>query len=169
MFAAYRDAALDPELMSLRQDLVLIDARIIDVLKRVDTGEAGSIWMALRTAWARLSKAQGRGNVDGYQEAFADVARLVNNGVGDTAAWRDVGALINQRRTLVESEQKRLALAHEMMSQDQCLALVGQVIDIIRRHIPDRGVLHAIAQDVQALGWRGNGYAADADVPRWSC
>ena len=28
-----------------------------------------------------------------------------------------------------------------MISQEQCLALVGQVIDIIRRHIPDRDTL----------------------------
>ena len=43
MFAAYKAAGLDPELMSLRQDLALLEARMIDVLQRVDTGEAGVV------------------------------------------------------------------------------------------------------------------------------
>ena len=104
MFAAYRDAALDPELMSLRQDLALLDARIIDVLNAwIPARQAAFGWRCARHGHdCRRSRA---GDVDGYQEAFADVARLVNNGVGDTAAWRDVGALIEQRRKLVESEQ----------------------------------------------------------------
>jgi hypothetical protein len=169
MFAAYRDAGLDPELMSLRQDLALLDARLIDVLKRVDTGEAGATWMALQSAWAKLGRAQTRGDVDAYQLACADVARLLNHGAGDTAAWREVGALIEQRRKLVESEQRRLALAAEMISRDQALALCGQVVEIIRRHVADRDVLAAIAGDVQALGYRSNGHDGDADPLPWMC
>jgi hypothetical protein len=164
MFAAYRAAGLDPELMSLRQDLALLDARIIDVLKRVDTGEAGSIWIALQAAWVRLAQAQERADVVTYKIAFDDVGRLVNKGFGDTAAWREIGELIDQRRKLVASEQRRLTLAHEVLSRDQAMALMGQVVDILRRHVPDRDVLSAIALDMQALGHRGNGHTADADA-----
>jgi hypothetical protein len=163
MFAAYRAAGLNPELMSLRQDLALIDARMIDVLKRVDTGEAGSVWIELQAAWARLGREQARGNVETYKLVYDDVGRLVTKGVGDTAAWREIGELIDQRRKLVESEQRRLTLAHEMISRDQAMALLGQVVDILRRRIPDRDILNAIALDVQALGHRGNGHTAAAD------
>jgi hypothetical protein len=162
MFAAYRTAEHDPKLMELRQDIALLDARMIDVLKRVDTGEAGSIWVALQAAWARLGWAQVRGNVETYKLAYDDVGRLVTKGVGDTAAWREIGELIDQRRKLVETEQRRLALAHEMLSRDQAMALVGQVVDIFRRYVSDRDVLNAIALDVQALGHRSNGHPAAA-------
>jgi hypothetical protein len=163
MFAAYREAGLDPELMSLHQDLALLDARIIDVLKRVDTGEAGSIWIALQAAWARLGREQPRGHVETYTLAYDDVGRLVARGGQDTASWREIGKLIDQRRKLVESEQRRLTLAHEMITQNQALALMGQVVDILRRHVADRDVLNAIALDMQAMGHRGNGHTADAD------
>jgi hypothetical protein len=163
MFAAYKAAGLDPELMSLRRDLALLDARIIDVLKRVDTGEAGSIWVKLQAAWARLGREQARGHVETYKLAYDDVGRLVTRGVEDTAAWREIGELIDQRRKLVESEQRRLALSHEMMSRDQAMALVGQVVDILRRRIPDRDILNAIALDMQALGHLGNGHTAAVD------
>jgi hypothetical protein len=163
MFAAYRAAGLDPKLMELRQEIALLDARMIDVLKRVDTGEAGSIWIELQAAWARLGREQARGDVETYKMAFDDVGRLVTRGVGDTAAWREIGKLIDQRRKLVESEQRRLTLAHEVLSRDQALALVGQVVDIFRRHVSDRDILNAIALDMQALGHRGNGHTAAAD------
>jgi hypothetical protein len=163
MFAHYRAAEHDPELMSLRQDLALLDARIIDLLKRVDTGEAGSIWVELQAAWARLGRAQARGNVETYKLAYEDVGRLVTKGCRDTAAWREIGELIDQRRKLVESEQRRLTLAHEVLNRDQAMALLGQVVDILRRHVPDRDILNAIALDMQALGHRGNGHTAAAD------
>jgi hypothetical protein len=163
MFAAYRAAGLDPELMSLRQDLALLDARIIDVVKRVDTGEAGVIWQAAQAAIVRFDREWVKKDGEGMEVALADMRRLLTQGAADYAAWQEVGSLIEQRRKLVESEQRRLTLAHEVLSRDQAMALLGQVIDILRRHIPDRGVLRAIALDVQALGHRGNGHTAAAD------
>jgi hypothetical protein len=127
MFADYTAAGLDPELMSLRRDLALLDARIIDVLKRVDQGEVPPL------------------------------------GPADDAIWRRVAKLIDQRRKLVEAEQRRLTLAQEMLSQEQAMVLMGQVVDILRRHIPDRDILSRIAQDMQAVGYRSNGHAADPD------
>jgi hypothetical protein len=163
MFAAYREAGIDPELMSLRQDVALIDARIIDVLKRVDTGEAGVIWQAAQAAMGRFGRARANKDVDGMTDALADVQRLVTQGAADYAAWREVGQLIEKRRHLVVAEQRRLTLASEMLGREQVLALMGQVVDIIRRRVPDREVLHLIARDMQAMGHRGNGHSAAVD------
>jgi hypothetical protein len=163
MFAAYRAAGLDPELMSLRQDLALLEARMIDVLQRVDTGEAGVVWRDAQAAMATFNRAKARQDVDGMTLALANVQRLITQGTADYASWREIGELIDQRRKLVEAEQRRLTLAHEVLHRDQAMALVGQVVDILRRHVHDRDILNAIALDIQALGHRGNGHTADAD------
>ena len=162
MFAAYRAAGIDPELMSLRQDLALIDARIIDVLKRVDTGEAGVIWQAAQAAMVRFDRAWVRKDGEAMEAALAEAKRLITQGASDWAAWQEVGSLIEQRRKLVESEQRRLTLTHEMLSRDQAMALVGQVVDILQRHVTDRDILNAVALDMQALGHRSNGHTAAA-------
>jgi hypothetical protein len=169
MFAAYKAAGLDPELMSLRQDLALLDARIMDVLKRVDTGEAGVVWHDAQAAMARFDRAWVKKDGAGMEAALAEMRRLIGQGVADWAAWRAVEKLIEQRRKLVESEQHRLTLAHEMINREQAMALMGQVVDILRRHVPDRQVLNAIALDIQALGHRGKGHAADTDPTRFAC
>ena len=118
---------------------------------------------------ATFNRAKARQDVDGMTLALADVQRLITQGTADYASWREVGKLIDQRRKLVESEQRRLTLAHEMISRDQAMALLGQIVDIIRRHVPDRGILNAIALDIQAVGYRGNGHAADTDPTRFAC
>jgi hypothetical protein len=168
MFADYQAAGIDPELMSLRNDLALIDARIIDVLKRVDSGEAGIIWQAAQATMARFDHAWQQKDGHGMEAAIEEMRRLVGQGVSDWQAWREVGKLIEARRKLVEGEARRLATAHEMMSKDQCLALVGRVVDILRRHIPDRTILGAIAVDMQAMLHRGNGHA-DTDITPFAC
>jgi hypothetical protein len=169
MFAAYKAAGLDPQLMSLRQDLALLEARMIDVLKRVDTGEAGVVWRDAQAAMARFDREWVKKDGAGMEAALADMRRLMTQGASDWASWREVGRLIDQRRKLVEAEQRRLTLAHEMISRDQAMALLGQIVDIIRRHVPDRGILNAIALDIQAVGYRGNGHAADTDPTQFAC
>jgi hypothetical protein len=169
MFAAYHAAGLDPELMSLRRDLALLDARIIDVLKRVDSGEAGVIWQAAQAAMARFDREWVKKDGDGMEAALAEMRRLLTQGASDWATWREVGKLIEQRCKLVESEQHRLTLAGEMIHREQAMALLGQVVAILRRHVPDRQVLHAIALDIQAVGYRSNGHAADTDPTRFAC
>src|SRR6187399_1656871 len=47
MLDRYHEAAEDHELIALREDVALLDARIADMLQRVDTGESGEIWASL--------------------------------------------------------------------------------------------------------------------------
>jgi hypothetical protein len=49
--ATYQTAAKDPELLSLRRELALVDARLDDLLQRVDTGESGALWAPLGQEW----------------------------------------------------------------------------------------------------------------------
>jgi hypothetical protein len=146
--------------MSLRRDIALTDARIIDLLQRVDTGEAGRIWREAQAAMGRVQRAQARGQVGALEVALGTVQRLITQGAADYAAWHEVGELLEQRRRLCESEQKRVTMAHEVLTAEQALMLMAQVVDVVRKHVPDRQVLRAIALDMQALGYRnGHGQA----------
>src|SRR4051812_32142589 len=52
--AQYEAAQSDPVLMELRDEIALNDARLADLLGRVDTGESGSLWGAAAKAHAAL-------------------------------------------------------------------------------------------------------------------
>jgi hypothetical protein len=166
LFAAYQHAAHDPELMSLRRDIALTDARIVDLLKRVDTGEAGAIWREAQAAMAKFRLEQAKNHVDGMMLAITQVERLISKGAGDYAVWGEIAELIEQRRKLVESEARRLREAHDSLTAEQAMALLAQVVATIQRHVTDRQVLAAIALEFQALGHRnGHGHGPRDESP----
>ena len=116
MAADFNAAMGDPQLVSLRKEIATVDARIIDVLKRVDTGEAGVIWQAAQAAMARFDKEWVKKDGAGMELALADMRRLMSQGASDWAAWRVVVAeLIDAKSKLVDTEQKRITLAHESL------------------------------------------------------
>lgn len=150
--AADFDAAMgDPELISLRKEIATVDARIIDVLKRVDTGEAGVIWQAAQAAMVRFDRAWSDKDGEAMELALTEIRRVIIQGKSDWAAWKVVvGDLIEAKRKLVDSEQRRLTLASESLTADRAMMLLATVISILQKHITDRRVLGAIASDIQA-------------------
>src|SRR5687768_3976371 len=44
----YQEALRDATLLSVRDEIALLDARLEDLLRRADTGEAGKIWERLK-------------------------------------------------------------------------------------------------------------------------
>jgi hypothetical protein len=164
LFATYQDAAHDPQLLELRRDIALTDARIVDLLQRVDTGESGAIWRQAQAAMAQFRRAQAQGDVEAMPRALGQVDRLLTQGHADYAAWDEVLALIEQRRKLVESEQKRVTTATEGLTVERAMTMLAQVVGIIERHVSDRGILQRIALDMQALGHHaGNGQGWHVD------
>jgi hypothetical protein len=57
--ATYRNAAKDPELLSLHSEIALLDARMAELLGRVDTGESGALWGTLQKEWATCRRCTG--------------------------------------------------------------------------------------------------------------
>jgi hypothetical protein len=123
---------------------------MIDVLKRVDTGEAGVIWQSAQAAMVRFDRAWGNHDDAGMEAALADMRQLMSQGASDWAAWRVVvNELIDAKRKLIDTEQKRLALSHESLTADRAMILLGVVVQILQKHITDRQVLGKIAADIQ--------------------
>ena len=50
LLADYEAALADPNLLSAREDIAKLTARQADLLRRVDSGEAGALWGAMRKA-----------------------------------------------------------------------------------------------------------------------
>lgn len=102
----------------------------------------------------------------GYEAALADPKllhldeeiALIDARIGQrlsgnpsSEAWGDLGKLIDRRQRLVESERKRLEEAGQLLTTEQAMALVAALIQIIHRHVTDRGMLSAITTEIRAL------------------
>lgn len=146
--ARYAEAQADPDLISVRQEIALVDARLEDLLGRVDTGEAGAIWAGVRAAVDEYRKTSDAAE---KAEAFARIESLSVEGFSDYASWGEVLELIERRRKLAETETKRLAAMGQAITAERAMVLLGTVVDIIRTHVTDRNALAAISHDLGRL------------------
>jgi hypothetical protein len=147
----YGEALSDPELLALREEVALTDARIADLLKRVDTGESGRLWRGLGAAWKDFTKARHGKDTDGMAAALDKVGGLIGRGQADYATWGEIGGLLDQRRRLVESERKRLVEMQQVITAEKAMILLAAVVDVIRKNIDDRDVIAAISADIRRI------------------
>lgn len=140
----YNEAMADSELLSVRKEIALLDARLADLLGRVDTGEAGKLWQTARAAYRDLSVAFNTKNADRIYTAMDTLDNVLGKGASDYAAWSEVQTIIEQRRRLAESERKRLVEMEQIITSEQAMVLVGALLTSVREHVKDRRSLTAI-------------------------
>lgn len=147
----YGQSQTDSELLAAREDIALVDARIADVLGRVDTGESGHLWREVRSAYKILVQAMRSQDTEAMSMALRELDQLINRGNTDYAAWNEVLRLLDQRRRLVESERKRLVDMQQMITAERAMTLVALVVEAIRKNVTDRQTLAAIERDLGTI------------------
>ena len=135
MLPRYLESRDDPELLNQRWEIGLLDARIADLLKRVDSGEAGAMWGKLDELRLRFEQAQMQGRARASADAVQELMILVAKGSSDFAAWDEVIGLVEKRRRLVESERKRMVEMHQMVAVERALVMVDQLARSVREHV----------------------------------
>jgi hypothetical protein len=149
--ARYAEAATDPKLLELRDEIALVDARLEDLLSRVDTGESGALWRNLMTARMELLTAQKTLDKAGQLAALRDILDLIGQGHADYRAWAELANVLEQRRRLVESERKRLVEAGLMITAEQALNLMAAVMSAVKENVHDSETLARISRTIDAL------------------
>jgi hypothetical protein len=145
---SYKQARRDGELLSLREEVALIDTFLAERLLLLDTGEAGAVWLSLRKAWHRYQAVRGTEFEPG---ALDDVGALIEQGAADYLARVEVQSLLQQRRKLAESERKRLVEMQQMITATEATVLIMALTESVRRHVNDRTALLKIADDFGRL------------------
>jgi len=66
----------------------------------------------------------------------------------DISTWGEIRAVIHDRRSLVESERKRLVEMQQMITGEQAMLLITRLYDVVNRHVRDPLERKAIAADL---------------------
>jgi hypothetical protein len=145
----YRASVADPELLSFRADISAIDARIEDVLHRLDAGESPDLWPRMQAGVAALIAAHSCGSqIDAPLRALQ---ALADAGSEDWAAWREIMDGIDARRKLVLAESRRLSMMEQFITAEEALALMEAMVASVRANVQDRDALQRIATDFARL------------------
>lgn len=162
--ARYQEAQNDPDLISLHDDIALIDTRLGELVERVGEDDPTALWQQARRQIDAYKDAQKRASRDQVAH-LAALEVTIAQGVADapSASWRQVFDLLEQRRRSVESESKRLQQLQQMIPAEGVLTLIGLVELAIKRHVTNPQQLAAIAQDLMALSTQHPRHIIDAE------
>lgn len=138
MRADFTASMKDRNQLALNPEIALIDARIADVAKRVDSGEGGTIWERLENAWSQFESAMTAQDMESIKTQMRVLQILVRKGGEDWEVWKSVTDLIEQRRKLVESESKRMKDQAETMTATEAYVLFNAILTLVNEHVTDK-------------------------------
>ncbi|HEX8219765.1 MAG TPA: HGGxSTG domain-containing protein [Chloroflexia bacterium] len=145
----YSDALANEAFLSLQSDIALLDVRIGELLQRLDTGETGAVWKELKEAWRSVEQVMWDPSL--LAVALSQVGALIDRGFGDQVAWGEVVVLLERRRKLVATEQKKMVADQQMITVENALVMVQLIIQSIKRNVTDNKALAAISADVRRV------------------
>ena len=151
MAEKYQESINDPELLALDAEISLVDARLEDLLSRVDTGESGALWKTAQSAFFDFRNANASADQDKMTVALTELNRILNLGVNDYKAWDEIGNMLEQRRKLSESERKRRMDMEVVITVERQMVLIGAVVALIKENVTDRKSLQAISTGLGEL------------------
>ena len=147
----YEASEGDPDLLNMRSEISLIDARLEDLLRRVDKGESGEAWSNIRMHYEELKFAFDNADAGGVAAGMKALERTIMRAQSDYGTWRELQVCLEQRRRLVDSEGKRLQMMQQFITAEQAMLFVTTVIGSVTRHVRDSDALEAISKDIMGL------------------
>lgn len=166
--ANYQASLEDGELLSLRSEIALIDARTQELIGKIDIGEAGKLWLDLKDSLSLFDSLQRQASSmpDGDDrkrdllrasaETLNDIRNSIRRGAADWMIWKEIKDNLEDRRRLVESEQKRLIAMQTMVTAEQAMILVAALTASVRKYVTDNKLLGKIQNEFVRLTNSGN-------------
>jgi len=153
----YEEFELDPEHLSSKSEIALMTTRIEDLLTKVDLGESGETWKALRDAYRGCEKfrvAVNKGDpnaLSAFWAAYDGIGALIGEGYQDAQAWSEIRDTVDARRKLTEAEVKRQTAGQNSVTVAQASTFAAALVASVKRHVTDRTILAAISADISRL------------------
>lgn len=137
----------DANLLELNEELALLKARTRDVLTRVELGESGKTWKALRAQVRLHDKAMRAGDAEEQAEALYEIRKLVLDGSHDWDTWEDVRSVVRDVTKVAESQRRRVLEQHHMITIDAAYAMLDSLVDAVRRSVTDEHTRDLVAAE----------------------
>jgi hypothetical protein len=142
----YEEACRDPELLSSRSDVAMLEARLLELTERLSEGESGQLWRDLKEAVERFDDQ----SLD-RDTTVELVKSLVAKGCADEEIWRQLHDVIEQKTKVSAHEWKRLVDMRQVITAEKAVAWAQQVIESVLRHVPEDARRKKIAREIQGL------------------
>lgn len=157
-------AAADPDLLSLRQEIALIQGLIRDMISRPGGSPSQYLGMVRRlAARARSEKLQNSETVVELLDAIEATASVAD-------LYDEIAELAVKKGKLVENESKRLEQLGQQISAERAYLLIQQTLIALREEVKDGQVLSRVGYRLARILGRSTdrGVGVVVDVPAGS-
>lgn len=164
----YQSGLEDTELVSLRDEISILDARTGELMSKIDLGESHEVWRRLQSsmrAFDRFNRIASRLSDDDPErqvylaraaEELGQVRQLIDRGIGDWAIWSEIKSNMSLRKILAEGERRRLVDLQQMITSDQAKLLVRALMSSVLKNVTDRKQLTLIQSEFVRILDRAN-------------
>jgi len=147
----YNEIETDASLLSLRDDIRLVDAMIRDKFSKIDANESSKSWELMRKAVDDLETAMDKEDYAGCRKAMRAMRDVIDMKVAHYAAEGEIRNGLEQRRRMIETEQKITLAGDQAISVEKAMLLIGAIAGILKTRIHDSNTLATIQQDISLL------------------
>lgn len=153
----YQEGLRDPDLLSLRSETALADARIGELLEAI--GQTGNVrmWREARGKLDAFKLSAGRQKGAGSARvALQELDDLIARGLSAAATWDELREWLDTRRKLSETETKREKDLMQLVPINQMHAVMVAFFSEVKQVVTEREVLaHLSSFWVRLVGGTG--------------
>jgi hypothetical protein len=180
--ARVHEAAADPELLSLRPYIAVLEARLLEIFGQLEKGGATAQWKILSALSGEIVQAQtdirqatsdlqsagenehvAAAAITRKQEAtkafFGAVEaqqNVIRKGVHLNQVWSDIEEMLHSIAGLKKGEFNRLVTMHAVMTSEEVLLMASKLLEAVTGEVMDPAVRARIATRFAELVSIGN-------------
>jgi hypothetical protein len=147
LLSRYNDARNDPELLSLREETAVVQARIGELAKRLEQNDTGPLWQELREAWQAFQE----GDPSKQAEARERIDALIRCGAGEQDAWDELTRAMGEKAKLAKIEWRRLVDMQQVLTAEQASTFALALLDSVLRIVQDSKQRQQISSEFELL------------------
>lgn len=149
LVATYLEHLNDPDLLSLRDDVALIETRKSENLSHLNV--SALTWQMLKDDLANLETALNTDDQDTATYSLKALKTHLQEGSVDAARWRDVVDDMKTKRMMVDTERKYIYEESNAIQLEQLVALQKATLMIIGRYVTDEDVKFQIVDEFRRM------------------
>jgi len=139
----------DTELLAISEDIMLLNARLVELLEKINNEESEERWAKTKEQYKLLVDGLNRKDQVSQRAALAELGHLLRDGDKDYMVWNDIIRTMNARNRMVAQETKRRLEMHALVSADQVMSFVATIMHAIKAHVKDPVALFEIHKSIQ--------------------
>lgn len=132
--ARYEEAENDPQLLSLRRSLALLQTRLLELLERLEEQPSGRTWLQLQECLQTYDEAR---RDDKRLAAMSRLREIIQCGVDDAECWNEIRSILSDHGDIARKEVKMLAEKQMTVSVQESNVMLGMVAHAIITIVKD--------------------------------